>query len=433
VRMRSIATILFILAFGESMFVPLPFGRRQRAKTTLDSEPTSSGSNDSQSFAESTTTLAGPFLVRCTTTSNSCDFSFYYIDQLPYLEPAFCQSNGARSWGALHDRVRNPTTQLSPAFTLVATFEGEASLRVDCVLEASLNDHAELKSTVSLVLAQWASQRLRPEHSQRSFLVTWDDRTIQMEDGASDAVVRQWFGCTDQSSEIVEIVDRDGAPLGVVPRHLVHRFNLLHRGIGMFVSADQPISTVTDQSQPSVYVHRRTDTKRIFPSMYDMFVGGVSLAGEDGATTALREVAEELGLSGNSQQLSEPLLTCVVCTAYNRCVVTLFAYTMDQAAESIRWQAEEVAWGSFVPYDVVEAAADRSIMRWVDQDKWPGRVPPIQSPRHGNVSRFTDFDWTTWDIVPDGLLVWEAWLRREDAVHSSDVHDTATIVRNSTR
>jgi 8-oxo-dGTP pyrophosphatase MutT (NUDIX family) len=167
--------------------------------------------------------------------------------------------------------------------------------------------------------------------------------------------------------------------------------------------------------------------------MYDMFVGGVSLAGEDGATTALREVAEELGLSGNSQQLSEPLLTCVVCTAYNRCVVTLFAYTMDQAAESIRWQAEEVAWGSFVPYEVVEAAADRSIMRWVDQDKWPGRVPPIQSPRHGNVSRFTDFDWTTWDIVPDGLLVWEAWLRREDAVHSSDVHDTATIVRNSTR
>lgn len=48
---------------------------------------------------------------------------------------------------------------------------------------------------------------------------------------------------------------------------------------------------------PLVYVHRRTSTKRIFPSLYDMFVGGVSTRGEQSRLTAAREVAEELGLT----------------------------------------------------------------------------------------------------------------------------------------
>lgn len=409
--MRSIAS-LFVLfcAFGDSLFVPLPFGRRQRITATRLG--TTSRPGDSMSF--STTTLAGPYLVRCTTTSDSCTFSFYLIDQVSGLEPAFRHSDGARAWGALHDRVTQSggPTQLPRAFALVATFDGgEASLRVTCVLAASpLEGPAEeLQRTLSFVLAQWASQRLRQDKGQRSVLVELDGRTVRIEDDPSDDVVREWFGCADPASEIVEMVDRDGARLGVVPRPLVHRFNLLHRGIGLFVTADRPMGAA-GQAQPSVYVHRRTDTKRIFPSLYDMFVGGVSLAGEDGATTALREVAEELGLSGNPRQLTGPLLTCVVCTTYNRCVVALFSYAMDQAAESIRWQEEEVAWGSFVPYEVVEASADRSIVRLVEQNKWPGRIPPIQSPRHGNASCSTDYDWTTWDIVPDGLLVWEAWL-----------------------
>lgn len=48
--------------------------------------------------------------------------------------------------------------------------------------------------------------------------------------------------------------------------------------------------------QGEVYCHRRTSTKRVFPSMYDMFIGGVSGTMEPAATTALRELGEELGL-----------------------------------------------------------------------------------------------------------------------------------------
>jgi 8-oxo-dGTP pyrophosphatase MutT (NUDIX family) len=172
---------------------------------------------------------------------------------------------------------------------------------------------------------------------------------------------------------------------------------------------------------PDLYVHRRTDTKRIFPSLYDMFVGGVSAAGEDLMTTACREVSEELGLKQGDNKLSDPLLKCVVCTAYNRCVVTLYSYAMDVETEQVSWQQEEVAWGDFVPYAVIEAAADRSIQRFANTNEWPGSDPPIQSARRGEAPANTAYekdDWTTWDFVPDGLLVWEAWLQWLDEKQS---------------
>ena len=146
-----------------------------------------------------------------------------------------------------------------------------------------------------------------------------------------------------------------------------------------------------------------------------MFVGGVALAGESSELTARREVSEELGLiqamKENNDRLSDRLFTCVVCTAYNRCVVDFFTYTMDTASETTSWQEEEVAWGDFVPYKVVQAAADLSIQRLVDRKEWPGRYPPILSEVN-DVSSEDDAaeQWKKWDFVPDGLLVWEAWL-----------------------
>ncbi len=51
----------------------------------------------------------------------------------------------------------------------------------------------------------------------------------------------------------------------------------------------------------AAFVHRRTPTKLVFPSLYDMFVGGVVGAGESYDSAALREAEEELGVSGLPQ------------------------------------------------------------------------------------------------------------------------------------
>ena len=259
-------------------------------------------------------------------------------------------------------------------------------------------------------------------------------RASDLADG--DAGVRRLFASMDgarySDAELVDMVDREGRVLGSLPRPYVHAWNVLHRGVGLIVTRDEDASrSLGGGRSPMVYVHRRTSTKRIFPSLYDMFVGGVSCRGEGSRTTAAREVAEELGLrramdrivdgggeggtaaaAGGDDPLSDELFKCTVCTPYNRCVVSMFTYTA-RAGEDVTWQEEEVAWGDYVPYDVVELAADASVDRLVRRGDWPGGdrgdeiapAPTVSSTwEHDGESR-----WDTWDFVPDGLLVWEYW------------------------
>lgn len=242
--------------------------------------------------------------------------------------------------------------------------------------------------------------------------------------------VRQLFSSLNSEyskAEIVDMVDNEGTVLGSLPRPYVHTQNILHRGIGIVVSKDTDIikSLKSDSNNiPEVYVHQRTSTKRIFPSLYDMFVGGVSCINEDSRLTAAREISEELGLSlalemeatednkdGDSTDqvnpLSEKLFQCTICTSYNRCVVSMFTYTCDTTIEKISWQEEEVAWGDFIPYDIIEGAADMSIDRLVKLGTWPGGRDKYIAKDDKELKAFVK-EWANWDFVPDGLLVWEA-------------------------
>jgi isopentenyldiphosphate isomerase len=329
-------------------------------------------------------------------------------------------SSGARSRKAL--QYSNLQQTAAPAMSLSSQVVGTSiQIMVTACSPEMLSEHAKLLFVLARVLAQYAVACTTSSSTEQN---TWElttvssefeNETLAMLTFSTDGMPRLFE--TDSTIEIVDMVDQNGNVLGMVPRNLVHSLNVLHRGIGLTVSKDDDFS--------QLYVHRRTDFKRIFPGLYDMFVGGVSSSGEDSRMTAAREVAEELGLSRALDEslsaLSEPLFKCVVCTSYNRCVVTVFQYTISQPEETISWQEEEVSWGDFVAYDIVEAAADLSIQRLVDKKEWPGMLPAIQSKWKGKMPAETPCsssskDWATWDFVPDGLLVWEAWLKWRRAV-----------------
>lgn len=52
------------------------------------------------------------------------------------------------------------------------------------------------------------------------------------------------------------------------------------------------------RSDGQVLVHRRADTKDVWPGLHDCAAGGVVLAGESPDDAAVRELAEELGVHG---------------------------------------------------------------------------------------------------------------------------------------
>ncbi|MFJ3305751.1 NUDIX hydrolase [Streptomyces sp. NPDC086549] len=142
------------------------------------------------------------------------------------------------------------------------------------------------------------------------------------------------------ADEILDIVDENDQVIGQSPRGEAYARGLRHRCV--FIQARD--------SAGRIFVHRRTPVKLVFPSLYDMFVGGVVSAGETYDDAALREAEEELGVTG----LPRPS--------------HLFKFLYDDEAGRTWWsavyevrcdlpvrpQAEEIAWHDFLAEDEVE-------------------------------------------------------------------------------
>lgn len=87
--------------------------------------------------------------------------------------------------------------------------------------------------------------------------------------------------------EIITIVDEDNNETGKATRKQMREENLIHRATYILVF----------NSQGEIFVSRRTASKDIYPSHYEIAAGGVVLAGESYELSAHRELEEELGLT----------------------------------------------------------------------------------------------------------------------------------------
>jgi 8-oxo-dGTP pyrophosphatase MutT (NUDIX family) len=92
----------------------------------------------------------------------------------------------------------------------------------------------------------------------------------------------------DPSQELVDVVGEDDHVVEVVTRGQLRARNLLHRCTYVLVR----------RADGRVLVHRRTETKDVYPGAYDMFAGGVLASGEAYDDGARRELEEELGIGG---------------------------------------------------------------------------------------------------------------------------------------
>ena len=142
--------------------------------------------------------------------------------------------------------------------------------------------------------------------------------------------------------ELVEVVDDDDLVIEIVPRRVMRERRALHRCTYVFVL------------DPSgrLYVHRRTETKDVYPGFHDVVAGGVNGVGETYDASAAREVEEELGITATptyrfTQRYEGP---------DGRCFGAVYDVEWDGP---IVWQPEEVAWGTFLPFEEVDALIAR--------------------------------------------------------------------------
>jgi len=86
--------------------------------------------------------------------------------------------------------------------------------------------------------------------------------------------------------ELVDVVDAADRVVETVPRRRMRAERLRHRAVFIAVRS----------SAGRLLVHRRSAAKDLWPSRWDVAVGGVVAAGEDYAVAARRELLEEVGV-----------------------------------------------------------------------------------------------------------------------------------------
>ncbi|MEU7009478.1 NUDIX domain-containing protein [Streptomyces sp. NPDC046332] len=163
---------------------------------------------------------------------------------------------------------------------------------------------------------------------------------------------------TNSAEEILDVVDEHDEVIGQAPRAEVYARGLIHRCTFILVR----------DAEDRIFVHRRTPVKLVYPSMYDMFVGGVVGAGESYDDAALREAEEELGVSGLPRP--EPL----------------FRFLHDSGGVAGKW------WSA-----VYQVRCELPVNPQVEEVAWHAFLPEAEV-----VARLGEWEW-----VPDGLAAYE--------------------------
>lgn len=139
------------------------------------------------------------------------------------------------------------------------------------------------------------------------------------------------------ASELVDVVDADDRVIGRATRADVRAQKLRHRATYILVF----------NAQGQLFVHQRSAAKDIYPSYFDVAVGGVVGAGESYDAGAQRELAEELGVSGVPLR---PILRFQYEDGGNLVNGRVYSCSYDGP---LALQAEEIVSGEWLDLDVV--------------------------------------------------------------------------------
>src|SRR5262245_12675001 len=134
------------------------------------------------------------------------------------------------------------------------------------------------------------------------------------------------------AEELVDVIDAAGNTVGVVTRREMRERKLPHRCTYVLVF----------NSRGELFIHLRTATKDVFPSYWDVCIGGVLSAGETFTIGVKREIQEELGIDADASELFPFWYRGPASFAHG------MVYQLDHDGP-FQLQVEEIVRGEFAP------------------------------------------------------------------------------------
>lgn len=134
--------------------------------------------------------------------------------------------------------------------------------------------------------------------------------------------------------ELVEEVNALGVVQRLVSRREMRANVLWHRAVFVAIQSESG----------QLLVHRRADTKDVWPGCWDVAVGGVLAPGEEWHAGAMRELSEELGITGVQV---EPLGTGVYADHDVKLVAAVFVCRTEGPFAFADGEITEAHWVSW--------------------------------------------------------------------------------------
>lgn len=138
--------------------------------------------------------------------------------------------------------------------------------------------------------------------------------------------------------EQVIIVDEQNQELEAVPRSVMRRDVLLHRATYVIV----------ENSKGEILIQKRSMSKDVYPGYYDPTTGGVVKAGETYEENVVREIYEEIGVTGvDPKMLFDFRMNAPYCNVWGR----VYWIQYDGPIELVDGEVEECFFMPFGEYE----------------------------------------------------------------------------------